>query len=217
MHRRVGIFSENKKKQGLVVTERDPSDHTAGLIVHHIDIFIARPVAGRFECSDDIAQALFKAVLRIKHQATDAGVQAIGAHNKVEPPLGAGCEPHTHMSFLIVDFDYLIAKDRLDVAVYLFKQKLRKGATTNRYIASARQFEKNACAEARDSRALSVNNSHVPDVVAGLIDLFDQAHALGDIVAQAPKIDDITATAQRGCVLDDRRLETSCFQPVGKR
>src|SRR5262245_52650919 len=83
MHRRVGIFSENKKKQGLVVTERDPSDHTAGLIVHHIDIFIARPVAGRFECSDDIAQALLKAVLRIKRQATDAGVQAIGAHNKV--------------------------------------------------------------------------------------------------------------------------------------
>ena len=78
-------------------------------------------------------------------------MQAIGAHNKVELPLGARLEPHSHMSFLIVDLDYFIAKDRLDVAL-TSSIAATKDTTTNRHIASARKFEKNAPCRTREIR-----------------------------------------------------------------
>src|SRR4051812_35176051 len=51
----VDVIGENKEKQGFVITERYTSNHASRFIVHHVDIFIARPITAGLECSNYIA------------------------------------------------------------------------------------------------------------------------------------------------------------------
>src|SRR5262245_55583595 len=143
-------------------------------------------------------------------------MQAIGTDDKVVLPLSAGPESNFHMRLPIVDLGYVVPEDRLEVAAYFPKEQLRQRAAPDGHIASTGEFEKNLCAEAGNTIASRVDDSHLLDMIASPIEIIGQAHALCDSIAQTPKIDHIAAATQCRSLLDQGRLEASRPEPEGQ-
>ena len=76
---------------------------------------------------------------------------------------------------------------------------------------SAGQLTEDLRPGASHALASVVDNPHLTHVTANAIDVACQAHALGNIVSEAPEVDDIADCAQRRRVLDQGRLEACCF------
>jgi hypothetical protein len=70
--------------------------------------------------------------------------------------------------------------------------------------------------ETGDAFAGVVHDSHLPDGVAPAADLRQQPHALGDVEAGSPEIDDVTAGSQRSGLFHDRGLQAVLDQPIGE-
>src|SRR5262249_17284607 len=110
----------------------------------------------------------------------------------------------------------LVAEQHLDLAFDRLEQRLRK-------VASRESDETPACQLAKDpyaksSRALSmiVNDAHLPHVIADALEVRTQSHMNADVVSETPEIDDVAASTQYRRVLDNRRRETSRFEPERK-
>jgi hypothetical protein len=65
--------------------------------------------------------------------------------------------------------------------------------------------------------APGVDNPHLAHTVADALKLVREPHALGDVVAEAPEVDHVSAGAQAWRALDNRGLETGGVEPKGER
>ncbi len=70
--------------------------------------------------------------------------------------------------------------------------------------------------EAAALPALRVHIAHLIDLVAAFQNLGQQAHLLGDVVADAPEVNDVAAAAQLRRLLDEQHLVAGFEQPVGE-
>ena len=217
MHRRVAVVGEDEQDQRLVVAQRHAPDHAAGLAVGDVDILVARPVAARFERGDDIAEPLLETILRPEGEAAHRRMQAVGADDEIEPPLAAGFQSNGDMVLPLVQRDDLVAEDRLRAVLERLEQQPRQRAAADGHVAAAGEFDEDLGAEAGDAFAGRIDDAHLANAVTVAQDFGHQTHALGDVVAEAPEIDDIAAAAQRRRMVEQGRREAGAFQPIRKR
>ena len=64
---------------------------------------------------------------------------------------------------------------------------------------------------------MPVHVAHLPHLVTQLSNSGEQAHLLGDVVADPPEVDGIAAAAKLWRLLDEQHLVTGFPQPVGER
>src|SRR5262249_51121814 len=93
----------------------------------------------------------------------------------------------------------------------------RKVGAPQAEVAATRQGGQGICQEAGARMALSVHEARLPHLVPQLAEPGDQAHLFGDVVADHPDVDDVTAAPKLRRFLNDQHLMTSLPQPVGER
>ena len=71
--------------------------------------------------------------------------------------------------------------------------------------------------EAAARAAVPVHETHLPHLVTQVPDPGDQAHLLGDVVADPPEVDDVAPASEPGRGLDEQDLVTPFPQPVSER
>src|SRR5262249_1333197 len=96
-------------------------------------------------------------------------------------------------------------------------QKTRQPAARNCHITAAGQFQKDACTEATDASASFIDDPHLSDVISDSVDLIAKPHALGYVIAKAPKIDDITSLPECCAGFNHCGLKSTRPQPEGER
>src|SRR5262249_12421131 len=111
----------------------------------------------------------------------------------------------------------LVSKNHFGAVRDSFDQQARQRTARDRHKTAACQFRKHPCAEAGNTPAGAIDDPGFPHVIADPVKLITKAHALGDVVAEAPKSDDIPSCAQRGCVLEQRRPKSAVPEPEGQR
>jgi hypothetical protein len=63
---------------------------------------------------------------------------------------------------------------------------------------------------------VATDEAHFAYLIAEAADLADEAHLLGDVVADPPEIDDIAAPTKAGRLLEEENLVPCLRQPVAK-
>ena len=213
---RVGVGGEDEQEQGSVVAQGDASEHAARLAIHHVDIVVAWAVTAGFERRHHVAEALFKAFLWPKYQSSNRRMQTVGADDQIEPALAPAFELDLDGIAALFEADDFVAENDFRAVLDLLVQQLGQFAASDRHITSAGQFVEDPRAETGNGSAFCVHDAHFTHVIAGAVDAVAQAHALGNVVAEPPEVDDVTACAQGRRVLDQSWLEPGGFQPEGK-
>ena len=88
----IAVGGEDEQEQRAIVMQGEAPDHPPRLAVHHVDVRVARPIAGDLERRDAIAEMLFELMLRSERQRANGRMQAIRADHQIEPALAAVLE-----------------------------------------------------------------------------------------------------------------------------
>jgi hypothetical protein len=126
-------------------------------------------------------------------------------------------ELHLHLVGPLRQADDLVAKQDFRLALDCREQEPGKVGARQRYVSAAGQLAEHARPEPCYALAPPVHNPHLAHVVADALKLVRKPHPLGDVVAEAPKIDDIAAFAQARLLLNERRCEPCGVEPEGER
>ena len=169
------------------------------------------------ESRDRVSEVFLEALLRSKCKASNLRMQAVGTYHQVEAALACLPEAGPHVILLLLQADDFIVEDNLRRAFDLLNQQSRELAASERHIASVGQLSENAGSEASQPLAGLVDNPHLAHVVADAVDVPYQAHALRNVVSEAPEVDDVTARARLRRTFDQGRLKPRGPQPKRKR
>ena len=142
-------------------------------------------------------------------------MQAICAYNQIETAIGSMFELNLDVVSVFSEIDDCVTENNFSRAFDLPKQKPGKIAAPKGHEASSRQLMEDFRPESGYPFAPVINNSHFTDVITNAIDVAQQAHAPGDIISEAPEVDDVAAGTRRSRMLNYRRFEASFFQPEG--
>ena len=134
-------------------------------------------------------------------------MQTVGAYNQIKPTLTPAFELNLYAVCIFSHADDLIAENDFCRAPDFFEQQPRQVAAPKRHKSPAGQFAKNPSSKASDAPTPIVDKPHLAHVIADALDVACQAHALCNVVAETPEVDDIAAGSQRGPVLDQGWLK----------
>ena len=144
-------------------------------------------------------------------------MQAVGADHKVKRARAGMSELRLHVVRPFLEADDLVAKQDLRLALDRLEQQPGKIAARQRDEPPAGQLAKDARAEPCYALAASVDNPHLAHAVADALKLAREPHALGDVVAEAPEVEHVSAGAQARRPLDNRGSEPGGVEPEGER
>ena len=144
-------------------------------------------------------------------------MKAVGADHQIEPPLRPAPEFHPDVVRPLLHADDFVVEDDFRRAFDGIEQQPRKIAAPQRHEASSGKLAKDLRPEAGHPRAAGVDDPHLPHMIADALDVGREPHALGDVVAEAPEVDDIAGPPQRRRLLDQHRLEAGGLEPEGER
>ncbi len=98
---------------------------------------------------------------------------------------------------MLLKADNLVVENDFRGVFDFFEQQTRKLASGERHVSPAGQLREELGSKARCAPAAIVHDPQFPHFVANAIDLGDQPHPLGNVVAKTPEVDHITSAAQR--------------------
>ena len=179
-----------------------------------VNVFVAGAIALNLERGDAVAQPLLELSLRTEGQRADVRRKTVGADDEVEVALARDAELDSHRIGLFPEGDDLIVEENLGRGIGRFEQQLRKVAPSKRDETASGQRVEGLCTESRQTLALAADDPEFANVVADRPEACGQPHALGDVVAEAPKVDHITACPEPRSTFDNRRLEARRIEPV---
>src|SRR6185312_7656071 len=144
-------------------------------------------------------------------------MQAVGSDHKIEPAFAAMSQTNPNPVRLFPQPGDLVAEDALDRALDPLEQQAGQLAARQGDIASSGQLAKNPRSEPGAASARVIHDPHFRHAIAEAVDVLDQSHSVGEVVAKAPEIDDVAAGADIGSALDQCRHKPGCAQPEGER
>ena len=125
-------------------------------------------------------------------------MQAIGADDKVKGARAGVSELHPDIVRPLFEADDLVAKQDFRLAPDRVEQEPGKIGARQGYEPPASQLAEHARPEPGYALAPPVYDPHLAHAVADAPEIVREPHALGDVVAEAPKIDDIAASRKPG-------------------
>ena len=123
-------------------------------------------------------------------------MKAVGADDKIEASLPGPFKPDMGAVPILPDRRDLVAEDDLRPRRRPVERQAGETAAGNGDEAAAGKRAKGRNAKSRELLAPVAHDAKLADVVAAGLELARKAHALGDLIAQAPEVDDISAGAQ---------------------
>jgi hypothetical protein len=144
-------------------------------------------------------------------------MEAVRANHQVGLARESVIEANPHARSRLLDTRDGVAEDRLDRPSQRTIDRRRKVRAPQGDVAAVGQAGQGIDRHARTRAALSVHEAQLPHLVTQLLESGDQAHLFGDVVADQPEVDDVTAGAKLGRRLDEHHLVTGFPQPVSER
>ncbi len=123
-------------------------------------------------------------------------MQPVRADDQIDFARGGMIEADPHTVALILDPRHGVAKDRLDPSVQRAVDRRRKVGAPQAREAAVGHAAENIDRETAAPAAAPVDVAHFLHLVTQLSDSGDQAHLLGDVVADPPEVDGVAAAAE---------------------
>src|SRR5262249_21961356 len=127
------VKSEDKQEQRAVVMQRKTPEHSTGLIVDNVDIFVPRPISVHLECRYIVAEVRLKAILRTEDQPAHIRMQAISAYHEAKSTPLAVSELNFHSVGMLQERNNFVAENGLGHAFDLVEKQSREIASTERH------------------------------------------------------------------------------------
>ena len=215
--RKGSIFvSEREQEHGAVVAHGEPRDLAADARVHHVDKLIAQRVAPDFEGRNLEAEVFLELRLVAVDQLADAGVRAVAADDQIEVASGARGKANIDAGAGLLETDDAVAEQGFDFAVEGVVDAGGQIAARNAEELALGHFEEGLGGKRGGSSAAIIDDADFADDVAVRANAGQHAHAVGDLEAGAPEIDDIAARAQARRGFDQGGRKSVASQPPGE-
>src|SRR6516164_9430121 len=120
-------------------------------------------------------------------------MQTVSTYDEVESTLLGFSELNFHTVGLLLERNNLITEDGLCRAPNLLEKQSREIASSERHEAAAGHFLEYSSAKTRYSITIVIDNAHFADVIANAVKVICETHLIGNVISEAPEIDDITA------------------------
>src|SRR5262249_27969688 len=161
--------------------------------VAHVDEFVARTVTVDLEGGDLVIERDLVLRFRSKRKRADTRVKAVGADDEVGIARRRMIESNVDAVVMFFDGGHRIAEDRFDLALTGTIDRRGEIRAAHAGEAILGHTAEDVDVESTPLSALAIDEAHFADLIAEAPDLPDKPHLLGDVVADAPKIDDVAA------------------------
>ena len=211
------LFPREDDEEGRSpATERVPSDLPARGREADIGVVVSVRVCVRRERRCVVAEVDLTPFLVTQHQGTQRRMQPIGRHDEIEASRGCMFEHDERALAVLADSGDAVAEDRLylwgneavDLACEIAAEQAHEAPVGCRLEATD--------VEPHDPASLGVDDLELANVIPDTIECRSKAHALGDVVADAPEVDHVAAGSKRRGTLHESRDEAMPQQPVGE-
>ncbi len=207
---------KDQVKNRSPVTKRETGRLLSGRCVGDVDIVVAMRVPSHRKGGGAVPEIGLKGWLSSERQRSDHRMQAVGADDEIERAGLRALELDPDVVFFLAESPDLVAEDRFDPIT-------ERSVDAPCQIASAYAEElvvqraAEAChAEPANAGSRTVDDADLAHLVAVLTKCRHQIHALGDVEARTPEIDDVAAGTQRRGALDNGWGESIMGQPIGE-
>ncbi|MFZ3328633.1 MAG: hypothetical protein WA231_23320 [Methylocella sp.] len=123
---------------------------------------------------------------------------------------------HPHVAG-VFNADDAVTENGFALTVDLVIDQLGQITTRNAFVPAISERTEYVDAEAAYAAAFRIDEANLLDIVALGLETGEEPHPLRDVVAEAPKIDDIAGCTQTRCSFDQSWLEAVLTEPVSKR
>src|SRR5690242_1839822 len=144
-------------------------------------------------------------------------MQPVRSNNQIDFAWSGMIEADAHAITLLLDLSYRVAKDRFDVSIKRTEDRSSEIGAPHLDEAAVGHAAENVNREAAGFTTIPVNVAHLPDLITQLFNSTEQAHFIGDVVANSPEVDRITATPKMRRLLDEQHFVTAFPQPICER
>ncbi len=189
----------------LVVAERHPGHLTPALGVRHERQLVAVGIAADAKRRDMTVQKPLELSFRAERERPHVRMQPVGAHDQIEPILPAVREGHDGPGFVL--------RDRCDRHAEMDRDALTGAGERGREIgprqadeAAALRLVQRRQVHVRVLAAVAIDHPQLAHLVAALAQRRDESHALRDLVADAPEIDEVSARSRRRRLLEQHGI-----------
>src|SRR6516165_1522782 len=139
-------------------------------------------------------------------------MQPVGADNQIGLARRSLIEANPHALPRLLDTREGVAEDRLDLPIQGAVDRGRQIGAPQGGEAAIDQAPNCLGRETAALVAMPVHEAHLSDLVTQLSDAGEQAHLVGDVVADPPEVEDVTAAAKLWRRLDEHDLMTAFSQ-----
>ena len=144
-------------------------------------------------------------------------MQAVRADDEIETPGRRALERDIRPARVLVDRNDLIAEHDLGSGGGPVEHESGKDAARDGDEAAASQRANGRHAKSGELFAAVANDAKLADVVACGVEVAPEPHALGDVIAEAPEVDDVASCPEIGRPFDKRGFEAGGGEPEGER
>lgn len=141
------------------------------------------------------------------------GMQAVRADHEIEFARRSMKELDADAVAGLVEARNRIVEDHFDFARNRSEDDGSEISSREADVAATNRAGKRVRRKTRDSSSLAIHHLDFADHIARIADFLKQTHAASHVEAGAPKIDDVSANAERGSRLDQRRTEAVAVEP----
>ena len=173
---------------------REAREHSSRFAVDDKYLLVARAISASLERRDHMAEPIFEPILRTERETPNGGVKPVGADRQVETQLRGMPESNIIAIRVLFESDDFIAENGFDVPLDLLVKQRRKIAAPDGDVTPSAYLSKHPGSKAGQSPAAVVNDAQSTHVIAVPLNFRYQPHALGDVVAESPEIDDVATT-----------------------
>jgi hypothetical protein len=184
------------------------------LCVHHVDEFIPWPVARYFEGGDLVSEIFLKLVLRAEDDLADLRVKSVCPDHQVKVAHDSGFESDASAVTGLLDARDCVVEDRFRAACDPVEDGCGQVAAREADVAALRQPGNCHDGESRDTFAGTIHDSNFLHHVAFAANLWQQLHAVSDIEAKSPEVDEVAAGPQCRGFFDDGGPHAVMREPV---
>ncbi len=144
-------------------------------------------------------------------------MQPIGSNHQVKLAFRSALKAHANTAIALLNSSNAVTEDGFNLAVDGREDAGRQFTAWQADEVAMRRSIKGAGGKARNDLAMGVEHPDLTDLVSFSVDFGQQPHAVGNVVAAAPEVDNVPAGAQLRRSLDQGGLHAIVQQPVSKR